>query len=202
MGRDERVEHDGYESQLTPDVARQLDDAASLFAHVLSLIEGDTWERTMIYSYPERMERSLRWVAVHTLHEARHHKRVRRSSLSASQVGQLRVPGFRALEQERVDVSVALEEVGRVEADARVELRPAESASSRPLAAGPAVAAALRAHGTRPSHLVGEGVGEPLHAVRSGDDVAVHVEMGVELREGQLAVALEEREAGRAEAPA
>src|SRR4029077_9673877 len=75
MGRDERVEHDGYESQLTPDVARQLDDAASLFAHVLSLIEGDTWDRTMIYNYPERMERSLRWVAVHTLHEAHHHKR-------------------------------------------------------------------------------------------------------------------------------
>ena len=38
--------------------------------------------------------------------------------------------------------------------------------------------------------------------MRSGDDVAVHVEMGVELREGQLAVALEEREADRAEAPA
>ena len=75
MGRDERVEHDGYESQLTLDVARQLDDAASLFAHVLSLIEGDTWDRTMIYNYPERTERSLRWVAVHTLHEARHHKR-------------------------------------------------------------------------------------------------------------------------------
>jgi hypothetical protein len=75
MGRDERVEHDGYDEQLTFDVARQLDDAASLFAHVLSLIEGDTWERTMIYSYPERMQRSLRWVAVHTLHEVRHHKR-------------------------------------------------------------------------------------------------------------------------------
>ena len=75
MGRDERVEHDGYDEQMTLDVARQLDDAASLFAHVLSLLEGDAWERTMIYSYPERMERSLRWVAVHTLHEARHHKR-------------------------------------------------------------------------------------------------------------------------------
>ena len=75
MGRDERVEHDGYESQLTLDVARQLDDAASLFAHVLSLIEGDTWDRTMIYNYPERTERSLRWVAVHTLHEARRRER-------------------------------------------------------------------------------------------------------------------------------
>ena len=75
MGRDERVEHDGYDEQLTLDVARQLDDAASLFAHVLSLIEGDVWERTMIYGYPERMERTLRWVAVHTLHEVRHHRR-------------------------------------------------------------------------------------------------------------------------------
>ena len=75
MGRDERVEHDGYESQLTLDVARQLEDAASLFAHVLSLLEADTWERTMIYSYPERAERTLRWVAVHTLHEVRHHRR-------------------------------------------------------------------------------------------------------------------------------
>jgi hypothetical protein len=73
MGRDERVEHDGYAEQLTSDVARQLDDAASLFAHVLSLLDGDEWERTMIYSYPERMERTLRWVAVHTLHEVRHH---------------------------------------------------------------------------------------------------------------------------------
>ena len=75
MGRDERVEHDGYDEQLTLDVTRQLDDASSLFAHVLSLIEGDVWERTMIYSYPERMERTLRWVAVHTLHEVRHHTR-------------------------------------------------------------------------------------------------------------------------------
>ncbi len=26
-----------------------------------------------MYNYPERMERSLRWVAVHTMHEVRHH---------------------------------------------------------------------------------------------------------------------------------
>ena len=99
MGRDERVEHDGYESQLTPDVARQLDDAASLFAHVLSLIEGDTWERTMIYSYPERMERSLRWVAVHTLHEARHHSATSRRSFAKCLAGRAApgtsVPGAR-----------------------------------------------------------------------------------------------------------
>jgi len=73
MGRDERVEHDGYESQLTPDVARQLDDAASMFAHTLSMLEGPAWEREVVYFFPERAERPLRWVAVHTLHEVRHH---------------------------------------------------------------------------------------------------------------------------------
>jgi hypothetical protein len=26
-----------------------------------------------MYNYPERLDRSLRWVAMHTLHEVRHH---------------------------------------------------------------------------------------------------------------------------------
>ncbi len=74
MGRDERVEHDGYAEQLSLDVSRQLNDAAALFAHVLSLVDADGgWERTVVYSYPERQQRTLRWVAVHTLHEVRHH---------------------------------------------------------------------------------------------------------------------------------
>ncbi len=73
MGRDTRVEHDGYASQRPADVARQLQDAALLFAGVLDRLSPTDWERTLIYSYPERQERSLRWVAVHTLHELRHH---------------------------------------------------------------------------------------------------------------------------------
>jgi hypothetical protein len=44
MGRDERVDHDGYRSQ-----------------------------PVVIYPYPEPTERSLRWVAAHTLHEVRHY---------------------------------------------------------------------------------------------------------------------------------
>src|SRR5580704_2444934 len=36
MGRDERVEHDGYVGQDPRDVGRQLTDAAHLFANVLS----------------------------------------------------------------------------------------------------------------------------------------------------------------------
>ncbi len=73
MGRDERVEHDGYATQDPRDVARQLTDAAQLFGNVLSRLHGDEWERTVHYNYPAAAERTLRWVAVHSLHEVRHH---------------------------------------------------------------------------------------------------------------------------------
>ena len=73
MGRDERVEHDGYEAQDLEDVARQLEDAAALFANVLARLDPADWERVLVYTYPEVADRSLRWVAVHTLHELVHH---------------------------------------------------------------------------------------------------------------------------------
>ncbi len=73
MGRDERVEHDGYAEQDPLDVARQLSDAAQLFANDLSRLDAADWERVLMYNYPAPFERSLRWVAVHTVHEVRHH---------------------------------------------------------------------------------------------------------------------------------
>jgi hypothetical protein len=73
MGRDERVEHDGYEGQSPEDVARQLSDAALLLANVLNRLDEASWTRTLIYNYPTPSERSLRWVAVHTVHEIYHH---------------------------------------------------------------------------------------------------------------------------------
>ncbi|WP_082930208.1 DinB family protein [Mycobacterium sp. 1164966.3] len=73
LGRDERVVHDGYADQEPEDVARQLADAAQLFANVLARLAPDDWDRTVVYHYPETCERSLRWVAIHTLHEAQHH---------------------------------------------------------------------------------------------------------------------------------
>ncbi len=73
MGRDERVDHDGYGEQDPEAVARQMTDAATLFANVLSRLDGADWERTVHYNFPARLERSLRWVAVHTVHEVRHH---------------------------------------------------------------------------------------------------------------------------------
>lgn len=73
MGRDERVEHDGYATQDPADVAGQLTIAARLFAGVLDRLGPADWDRTVMYNYPRRSERSLRWVAVHTLHEVNHH---------------------------------------------------------------------------------------------------------------------------------
>jgi hypothetical protein len=73
MGRDERVEHDGYAEQEPAEVARELMDAARMFANVLSRLGPDDWDRTLMYSYPQPGERPLRWVAVHTVHELRHH---------------------------------------------------------------------------------------------------------------------------------
>ena len=73
MGRDERVVHDGYAHQDPVDVARQLTDSAALFANVLARLDAGEWERGVTYNYPRRLERSLRWVALHTVHEVRHH---------------------------------------------------------------------------------------------------------------------------------
>ena len=74
MGRDARADLDGYADQVPSDVARQLGDAAALFENVLDRL-GDDWDRTMTYNYPVPTSRSLRWVAVHTLHEITHHRR-------------------------------------------------------------------------------------------------------------------------------
>ena len=73
MGRDERVEADGYNEQRPVDVARQIEDAALMFTGVLGRLNEASWQRTMIYNYPTPVPRSLEWVAVHTLHEVVHH---------------------------------------------------------------------------------------------------------------------------------
>jgi hypothetical protein len=73
MGREERVGFDGYGDQDPATVARQLRDASAMFANVLARLGPDDWERTVMYNFPALLERSLRWVAVHTAHEVQHH---------------------------------------------------------------------------------------------------------------------------------
>ena len=73
MGRDERVDHDGYADQEPPEVGRQLMDAALMLANVLTRLDDDDWERMVVFDNRTPPERSLRWLALHTLHEVRHH---------------------------------------------------------------------------------------------------------------------------------
>ncbi|MBP2325153.1 hypothetical protein JOF56_005538 [Kibdelosporangium banguiense] len=82
MGRDERVDHDGYAEQTPEDVARQATDAAQLFTNVLDRLGDSDWARSLVYNFPEPTERSLEWLAVHTLHEVRHHLRDIRGQLA------------------------------------------------------------------------------------------------------------------------
>lgn len=73
MGRDERALHDGYAEQDPIDVAEELTVAARLLVNTLDRLDPKDWERRIVYTWPERCERTLRWLAAHTLHEARHH---------------------------------------------------------------------------------------------------------------------------------
>jgi uncharacterized glyoxalase superfamily protein PhnB len=73
MGRDERVDADGYREQDPVAVARQIRDAALLFSGVLARLDEASWRRTLIYNYPQPTVRAIAWVAVHTLHEVVHH---------------------------------------------------------------------------------------------------------------------------------
>lgn len=73
MGREERGDHDGYQFQDPLDVARQIVDSGQLFANVLDRLGPEDWDLTVIYNYPEPAVRDLRWLAVHTSHEVRHH---------------------------------------------------------------------------------------------------------------------------------
>lgn len=73
MGRDQRVAHEGYAEQDPAEVADELTMAARLLANVLGRLDAADWELRLVYNWPERTERTLRWVAAHTLHEVRHH---------------------------------------------------------------------------------------------------------------------------------
>jgi hypothetical protein len=73
MGRNERVDHDGYATQNPTDVARQLTDAALMLANTFTRLTPTDWTRTVLYHYPNTSKRSLHWLALHTLHEAHHH---------------------------------------------------------------------------------------------------------------------------------
>jgi S-DNA-T family DNA segregation ATPase FtsK/SpoIIIE len=75
MGRDERAVRDRYNEQPLGAVIGALLDQADELASVLEGLDDDGWARTGIYNYPAPADRTVEWIARHTLHEARHHER-------------------------------------------------------------------------------------------------------------------------------
>ncbi len=73
MGRDERVAHEGYAESNPTEVAEEVTIAARLLANVLRRLDSRDWELRIVYNWPQRTERTLRWVAANTLHDVRHH---------------------------------------------------------------------------------------------------------------------------------
>jgi DinB superfamily len=73
MGRDERVAHEGYADSDPAEVAEEVTIAARLLANALRRLDTRDWELRIVYNWPHRTERTLRWVAVNTLHDVRHH---------------------------------------------------------------------------------------------------------------------------------
>jgi hypothetical protein len=75
MGREERVERDRYNERSPGVVADQLVGAAEALAADLDALGGDGWRRTVMYNWPAREERTVEWIAIHTVHELVHHRR-------------------------------------------------------------------------------------------------------------------------------
>ena len=73
MRREERVIEERYNDQQPGRVAGEIRDAAEALTQTLQALEDPAWQRTGIYNWPERRERTVEWIARHTVHEGEHH---------------------------------------------------------------------------------------------------------------------------------
>jgi DNA segregation ATPase FtsK/SpoIIIE, S-DNA-T family len=82
--RDERVIFARYSDDRIEDVACEVDMAAGLLARAFARLDEGQWQRRCIYGYPAPMQRSMAWLAQHTVHEGRHHLRDIDAGISAA----------------------------------------------------------------------------------------------------------------------
>jgi hypothetical protein len=75
MRREERAVEERYNEQDVEQVLRDFEQAANSFANVLGSLDEQQWHRTAVYNWPEAAERTMAWLARHTLHEGVHHLR-------------------------------------------------------------------------------------------------------------------------------
>lgn len=71
MRRDELVTERAYNEQLPTEVAAELEANAAALAELFAGLAPADWDRTFVYHVEG--ERTLLWVAQHTVHEGEHH---------------------------------------------------------------------------------------------------------------------------------
>jgi hypothetical protein len=70
MGRDERVDFDGYADQNPADIARQLTDATAMYTRVIDRLSPADRDRKLMHG---PVERPLGWTVAQAHHEVQHH---------------------------------------------------------------------------------------------------------------------------------
>ncbi len=73
MGRDERAISERYNDQDPQQVVEELIEAADALASAFEVLDETGWQRTGIYNWPQPAERTMVWLARHTIHEVMHH---------------------------------------------------------------------------------------------------------------------------------
>jgi S-DNA-T family DNA segregation ATPase FtsK/SpoIIIE len=73
MRRDERAVEERYNEQDVDEVRTAVVAGADDLADRLAALSPEELARTVIYGYPERAERTIAWVGIHTVHELVHH---------------------------------------------------------------------------------------------------------------------------------
>lgn len=73
MYRDQRAATARYAAEPPSTVSMQLDMATTLFLWVFDGLTEEQLARPCVYTYPERTQRVIEWLLVHTAHEVVHH---------------------------------------------------------------------------------------------------------------------------------
>ncbi|HJR26073.1 MAG TPA: DinB family protein [Acidimicrobiales bacterium] len=73
MRREERVLELAYDEQDPVEVVAAVAANGDALATAFEALDGDQWDRPVVYSFPKPWERSLLWVGQHTVHELHHH---------------------------------------------------------------------------------------------------------------------------------